>query len=82
MADAGPSRYLVTSMLDSLAEFRNIPFYTNNLKYPWEEDEEEIKANEYDEIDYNKVSGKPWSPVPHTRSRKGNGRRGSNVADC
>ncbi|KAF7001217.1 hypothetical protein CFC21_016934 [Triticum aestivum] len=80
VADAGPSRYLVTSMLDSLAEFRNIPFYTNNLKYPWEEDEEEIKANEYDGIDYNKVSSKPWPSMPY-RSSKRRGGRGSNSVD-
>lgn len=80
VADAGPSRYLVTSMLDSLAEFRNIPFYTNNLKYPWEEDKEEIKANEYDGIDYNKVSSKPWPSMPY-RSSKRRGGRGSNSVD-
>lgn len=79
--DAGPSYPTNLPITDILAEFRDIPFYTNKCKYPWEEDEEEIKANEYDGIDYNEVSSKPWSPMPHTRSRKGRGRRGSNAAD-
>ncbi|KAE8797575.1 hypothetical protein D1007_27228 [Hordeum vulgare] len=48
-----PSFYTVQTFMDGLAEFRDIP-----SEYHWQEDNEEMKADDYHVLSYNEVLGK------------------------
>lgn len=48
-----PSFYTFQTFMDGHAEFRDI-----TLEYHWQEDKEEMKADEYHGLSYNKVLGK------------------------